>query len=254
MLNTRCNNCVFLDKQRHCCLANRFCLKQDKIIYSPGYCRMFREQKWAKNTKEIQKLLNRAQKECEFYYDLVLLFNEYNTISDLHKTVVSSLSFANTKNIIIVCNHIQDKSTYQKIINFCKRMQKDVNCMVKFSTEYLSNEQLLQLVSTNIKSRYFLCMYSGKFLVTTHSEQVHDKIRNYINHRSGNEMMWLIKERVAHSNLTFTHTVDGIYITDLYKKLSKNHLNVKQQLLDLQNKSHILLVDTIDGVKQVNIS
>jgi len=251
MLNTLCNNCIFLNKQQSCCQANQLCLFDGGKIYIPGYCRLFRTKKWTQRLNLVNNnlLLQIATKECDFFYDLIILFKPHNILNQLQKTINSAKDDNYLRNIIVVCNKISDKSIIDTLMRFAKRTKK---CYIIFTTESIPDHLLLYRAKNKIKSRYFVCLYADNVLSCYPTERNISLIRKQIfAHNNGiNDlvMIWLFRQRIKNSLLISAKNMAGIYITDVYNKLCSQNLRIKEEILKLQQNSMIMLADTINSV------
>ncbi len=231
MVGSPCLSCCFLKDRK--CFLNKFCVDNGKTIFAPGFCRLYRPQKWGEQNKDLDliKLERKARSESAFKYDLIILFdNTKNTIEELKNSLC--IDHLECKQIIIadITKQENDKT---EIINIFKDRQRYTVIPIKLDILLDMSETIdqgIKRISKLCNEKYFVIILCGKQILSHENYNMCMEI----NEKDSRFIHWKFKN--------YTNILYGIYIKSAYDKLMNLYNESFENILIKEEESTNLLL------------
>lgn len=251
MLASPCDNCCFFKDKK--CLQDQFFITNEKCSFAPGLCKMYRPQRWAEG-KDQQKLTQLMIEDSKFSYDLIVIYDKDN-INELNQKL--NWTAQHEEGIckrIIVCDIIKNKTDEQKekIVNWFKEKLKwgiKIQLLLNVVLDYDKKiERIIKDINDKIKENYFAVI---PFNVSINRYATLDVSSD----RSSRYIYYPFVRHIAKRN-DFPHgtgsfivpygSVYGLYVNNVYKKLTTNDKTFYENLRDEEVLTGILLSKELD--------
>jgi len=220
MIASPCSNCCFFKDNK--CEHNQFYISTHKTNFSPGFCRLWRSQKWTENKKD--NLIQLSRKESELNYDLIIIHNN----DDYLKTLESNLSYSycpalsstnkfnNPLRQIIIADTTNKKDRSQ-IINLFKNHKDLIKLDILTDDQEEKTANTIKRISNLINHKYFIVIPSSKII----SGRDNEIMINEINNKDTRFIFWPFVNRLTQTIILPLQPFYGLYIKDSYDKLTQ---------------------------------
>jgi len=251
MIASPCDNCCFFKEKR--CSLNQFFITNKNCSFAPGFCKTYRSKKWAEG-KDENKLTQLMVEDSKFYYDLIIIYDKDN-VDELDQKL--NWTAQHQKGIckrIIICDIIKNKTDEQKekIVNWFKeKLKLDIGIQLFLNVVLDCDkkiEQIIKDINNQIKENYFAVIpYNAAITRYASLDVSGEKGSRYI--------YYPFIRRVAKNNDTPSYcgnfivpygSVYGLYINDVYKKLTTNDKTFYENLRNEEALTGILLSKAMD--------
>jgi len=222
MIGGNCGNCVFFDKDKIKCNHDQFFISTGKGSYAPGFCRLWRSQKWSKNKKE--NLIQLSRKESELNYSLIIIHNNddhlkilENNLSYSYCPALSSTNKFNNPLRQIIIADTTNKKDRSQIINLFKNHKDIVKLDILIDNQEEKTANTIKRISCLVNHKYFIVVPSSKII----SGRDNEIMINEINNKDTRFIFWPFINRLAQTIILPLQPFYGLYIKDSYNKLTQ---------------------------------
>lgn len=226
MIASPCSTCVFFDKEKIKCEHFQFFISTPKSAYSPGFCRLWRSQKWSDNRNTTRdNLVQLSRNEAKLTYDLLIIHNSDDHLDTLENHLMYNLcpALSSTNKFQNICNRIiiadvTRKSDRKQIMNLFKQHKGKKNLDILVTGHEEENpSQTIKRLSRTIKEKYFVVIPSSYIL----SSRDNEMMVNEINNKDTRFIYWPFKMKLAQTEILQLQPVWGLYIAGSYDKLTQ---------------------------------
>lgn len=244
MLGSNCKDCTFFNKEKRTCDQQQFFIDNGEAVFAPGFCRAYRSNKWAESKSKDIDLTSRLIEDSRFKYDLVLIYNKQDLDALDNSLRFNSLnSFCDR---IIICDINTDRSSEEKkyIIqwfNFVSRNNKFFLDISLEKEDAIGNT--IKRVNRLIKSKYFMVSPYNK--IFSIKENVFMSSQVAITN-STRFVYWPFKNKIKLTSICPYNQNYGLYIDDVYKKLSGGENKFLETLRKEEQETGISLSSYMD--------
>lgn len=217
MLCSLCDKCCHFKDGK--CLANQFYIATPKNNLAPGFCRIFRDKRWAESKNTTQEnLIQLSRKESELNYDLIFVHNNddhLETLSNSLMVLSSTNNFNNVCKRIIIADTTR-KSDRKQIMSLFKSYKgpKKLDVLVDGEEEKL--QETIKRISRLLNQKYFVVIPSSRII----SGRDNEIMINETN-KDTRFIFWPFMNRLAQTTILPLHPVYGLYIKPVYDKLTR---------------------------------
>ncbi|KKN58711.1 hypothetical protein LCGC14_0549470 [marine sediment metagenome] len=222
MITTGCEGCCFLkkDDKTKGCVLGQVCVTKDGQTYAPGYCRMCRSYKWARQQKTLdsKQLYDKVIEERKLKFDMLVYFDEaHNSLEDLDKTLQSDWYTKYANNIIIIdVTGFGDRKNLA--LQYIKTRKHSVPIVVDSSVAHeliCERGETIRRVSQKITSPFFLVIYAGNIFINF------DVFAETVQCVPSRVIHWLFPFLMGNTPIIPHELEFGLFITTPYKSLMK---------------------------------
>lgn len=169
MIATDCEKCCFFrqDKKDKGCSAQQMCVIKNGKAFAPGYCRLYRNDKWMKKQKTIA-LPDKILEENILKFDMLVFFDEnINSIKDLERTLNSDWYIKYAQRIIIAdtTGFGNRQNLALKYINSQKHSIPIVVDSSVINESIHQRGETIKRISKQVKSLFFMAIPAGTMFV-----------------------------------------------------------------------------------------
>jgi len=226
MIYTDCNDCCFCQKDQGCAIKQLCHKRNNNVINTPGYCRIFRSKSWAAATglTNIRELYKKAMDEAKFKMDLLVLFHE-NVATEKHlEHTIDEVWFGSYVNKIIVADTSGSKNRKNISLKYFQNLgnqksYKDIPILLDVALEEEppdeSSKTICRLVQ-KIQSPFFMAIPAGKRINNMNA------LSDHILRWPTRTIHWAFPIMIGGTLITVVNPNTGLYITKPYKKLVVN--------------------------------
>lgn len=225
MITTGCEGCCFLrrDNKGVGCVLGQMCVVQDDRVIAPGYCRLCRTHRWAKQqeTTEVKELHQKVIEECALKFELLVVFDEaVHTLKDLKTTLEADwyIKYA-TKVIIVDVTGFGDRKNLA--LQYIKsRRPYLVETIVDSSAIHEpidQREATIRRISAQVTAPFFMVVPAGKMIgnikaLAINVQQVPSRV-----------IHWSFSFGMGATAVVPYRLQSGLFITKPYRALIKNN-------------------------------
>ncbi len=218
-MKTSCKQCCFLkqDYKGVGCVAGQYCIFRDDNIYTPGFCRLKRNQKWKDSQSGTceEDFLNIAKQENILKFDLMIIFDEcIHSYEDLEKTTEILWMDDRCKQIIIcdiTGNRVSNGYSKEFLDNYNGEISLKLDCSVNAENAVRSIRRMV----VNCREKYFLVLPAGKILsrVNLLAQKIQKNTRN---------ILWMFPQQYGYNTIVNYrgNTIFSLYHKDTFKFLT----------------------------------
>jgi hypothetical protein len=223
MITTGCEGCCFLkssDKGKGCILSQVCALKNEQA-FAPGYCRLCRSHKWAKQQekKDLQQLYTAVLNECELKFDMLVYFDEFrNSIRDLERTLNSDWYIKYAQKIIImdVTGFGKRKNLAFQYLTSRKHSIPTVVDSSAIKESVHQYDETIRRVSNQVTAPFFLAIPASKIIDNF------NRFAIIIQQVSSRVIHWSFPFKIGSTAIVPNNLHCGLFITIPYRALIKS--------------------------------
>lgn len=219
MLASPCSNCSFFKNNK--CEHNQFYISTPKVNFAPGFCRLYRNKKWAENKKE--DLIQLSRKESQLNYDLIIVHDNDDNLGSLENNLsysycpaLSSTNKFNNPLKQIVIADTTNKKDRSQIIDLFKIHKDLVKLDILVDDREEKTVNTIKRISRLLNQKYFVVIPSSRII----SGRDNEIMINETN-KDTRFIFWPFMNRLAQTTILPLHPVYGLYIKPVYDKLTR---------------------------------
>ncbi len=243
MWATPCEHCIFHRSDAGECGVGQHCVTDQDKTEAPGFCRLFRTDKWANQhldyAGDYEAL---ARQEAEFRYAAVVLFDERRHSAEHLERTITGLEREPRYGQIIIVDMTGLKGSNGVVRVYQKGRAWHAPVHLERIAERVTDSHIaVQFAAKLIQQPYFLVVEAGQTIeglaeFATHVRDVDSRV-----------VYWCFPILRGRTQVTEPFNGGGVYITQAFRQLGGNRKNpFFLKLRTIEEQLGILLTWTFD--------
>lgn len=243
MWATPCEHCIFHRSDTKKCTVGQHCITTDGRTEAPGFCRLFRTDKWAeRHTDHKDDYGTLARQESAFRYAALVLFDERRHSAEHLERTIAGLEREHAYDRMIIADMTGvDESRGVGLTYLRSREWRGPAHVERLVERCTDNHAAVQFAARLVKEPYFVVVGAGPAVeglaaFAAHLRDVDSRV-----------VFWCFPVLRGRTQLVEPFSAGGVYITQAFRQLGGNRQDpFFLKLRTIEEHLGILLTWTFD--------